>query len=151
MPRYPTKIDLWIAALVIAVLIALLGLAVFGFLMEDAVLLASGLLGAISVVAVIRLFALPMSYEIADSAILIESGIQHLVIPFDHIDEVQKTRAPWSSPAWSFDRLRIDYRTPGEKPRWVLISPTDETRFIDDLAARTRTTLRREGDSLRRG
>ena len=66
-------------------------------------------------------------------------------------DEVQKTRAPWSSPAWSFDRLRIDYRSPGEKPRWVLISPTDETRFIDDLAARTKSTLRREGDSLRRG
>jgi hypothetical protein len=149
MARYPTKIDAWIAVVVVVVLLSLGGFAVFGALMADVVLFASGLLGAISVVAVIRLFALPMSYEIADGAVRIRSGVQHLVIPFDHIDEVQKTRVAWSSPVWSFDRLRIDYRSPGEKPRWVLIAPVDEGRFIEDLAAQT--NLRREGDSLRRG
>src|SRR5687768_15890500 len=147
MSRHPGKIDLWAALLVVGALAVLVLFAAVGVWAGDAILLASGLLGALSVFAVIRLFAYPMHYEIADTGVIIQSGVQRLVIPLDHIDEVQPTRVAWSSPAWSLDRLRIDYRSPGEKPRWVLIKPADNARFMADLAGRT--NLRPDGNSLR--
>ncbi|PYS44061.1 MAG: hypothetical protein DMF71_05100 [Acidobacteria bacterium] len=55
-------------------------------------------------------------------------------IPLGAIDEVRPDRNPASAPAWSLDRLRIDYRS-DDQPVSILISPADKVLFMQDLMA----------------
>lgn len=60
--------------------------------------------------SILMLLAYPVNYEITTSTLEIRSGILlHYKIPLSSIVRVVPTRNPLSSPAWSLDRLRIDY------------------------------------------
>jgi hypothetical protein len=53
-------------------------------------------------------------------------------IPLSSIEEVYQTRNPLSAPAWSLDRLRINY-CGDDKSGFALISPKDEIRFMQEI------------------
>ena len=86
---------------------------------------------------ILVLLAYPVNYEITNSTLEIRSGILlHYKISLSSIVRVVPTRNPLSSPAWSLDRLRIDYLK-NSKKRVVLISPKDKKTFLSELIERT--------------
>ncbi len=83
---------------------------------------------------ILRLFAYPVYYEITTSTLEIRSGILlHYTIPLSSIEFVTLTRSPLSSPAWSLDRLRIEYVKDNAR-RVIMISPKDKKTFLLELA-----------------
>lgn len=70
----------------------------------------------------------------------------HRHIPLASIDEVEPERELAGSPAWSLDRLRVDYRENGE-PTSIMISPNDRLAFMQELA-RTDAGLKMKNDRL---
>jgi membrane protein YdbS with pleckstrin-like domain len=136
MARYPTKKDAWIVVLVGGAIVALAGVGVVGIATGELVVMTLGLLGSIVIFGVLRLIAFPIVYEVGEDALVIEAGIQRMLIPIERIEKVTPSRNPMSSPAWSLDRLRIDYRSPAGKPKSVLISPLDKAGFLAELEAK---------------
>jgi hypothetical protein len=137
---YPSKIDLWIAAL--------LGLAPLGAIAGSVAGAFAGqpiaLAGPAIVLLVYAGLVFPMCYGIADDALIVRFGLVRQRIPLADITEVRPTRNPLSAPALSIDRLRISHG--GGLLRSTMISPADKQAFLADLAARAR--LRRDGDRL---
>lgn len=84
--------------------------------------------------AVLLGFAHPVYYMITDFELVVRSGFLQYRVPLASIVEVRPTRNPLSSPAWSLDRLRVEYRK-GTKTRYLLISPEDKTAFLRELAS----------------
>jgi dihydroflavonol-4-reductase len=91
---------------------------------------------------------MPVIYEITDKQLLVRGGPFRWKIHLDSILEVYPSRLPISAPAWSWKRLRVDYRKK-DKDHFVLISPSDPKKFLTKLAEAS-PGLERTGDSLRR-
>jgi membrane protein YdbS with pleckstrin-like domain len=86
---------------------------------------------------ILILLAYPVHYEITTTTLEIRSGILlHYKIPLSSIELVVPTRSPLSSPAWSLDRLKIDY-VKNSKKRVIMISPKDKKTFLLELVERT--------------
>jgi len=69
-------------------------------------------------------------------------------IPLASIVNVEPTRNPLSSPAWSLDRLRVRWRR-GARIRWIQISPENKLAFLLELSARD-PALQLNGERLAR-
>jgi hypothetical protein len=100
--------------------------------------------------AIIWAFAYPVYYEITVSHLLIRSGWLKFRIPLSTIERVRPTRNALSAPAWSLDRLRIDYKR-NNKSRIALISPEDKSRFLRELTQRVGDLELRDGQAIRKG
>jgi membrane protein YdbS with pleckstrin-like domain len=136
---YPTKKDIWLVLIValggFGLLVQLINLIIVKGVHypETWILFAA----SIFYFGIIMLFAYPVNYEITASTLEIRSGILlHYKIPLSSIVRVVPTRNPLSSPAWSLDRLRIDYLKNGKK-RVIMISPKDKKTFLRKLIERT--------------
>jgi len=88
--------------------------------------------GAVTLLVVL-LTTYPLDYEITETELIARCGLMRWRVPLAEIQEVRPTRNPASAPAWSLDRLRIDYLK-GARPRVLLISPPDKVAFMRDLA-----------------
>jgi hypothetical protein len=105
----------------------------------------AGVLGlgvVVAVLAVVGIVSYPTAYELHPKALVIRTGILSYEIAYDSIVAVRPTRSPVSAPAWSLDRLRIEYQG-----GVVLVSPKEREQFLSELALRT-WRLRRKGDRL---
>jgi len=71
-------------------------------------------------------------YTLDAGSLFVRSGPFRWIIALREIQSVTPTRDARSSPALSLDRLRIEYG----KGRWILISPRDQTAFLQDLQRR---------------
>lgn len=94
------------------------------------------IIGAVTALVVL-LLTYPLYYKITCDELVIRCGLvvnEH--IRLSSIVRVQPTRNPLSAPAWSLDRLRVAYLVQGRE-RFTLISPTDKSAFLRDLAAVT--------------
>ena len=80
--------------------------------------------------------AYPVTYEITENELVIRSGKRKIPVELSSIESVRPSRNPLSSPAWSLDRLRIDYHRKG-KLTWLLISPEDRSAFLNELMGKT--------------
>ena len=88
-----------------------------------------------SIIALIWLFAYPVSYDLTPSALEVRSGLLfHKKILLSSIKEVYPTRNPLSAPAWSLDRLHVSYGEHGEG--FLLVSPENKAEFMIELAKR---------------
>lgn len=133
--RYRSKVDAWIAAI-------LIGAFLITLITTLSVLLLPGAFAAawwsVILVVVVWGFVLsllfPLYYEITPTALLVRCGWTRREIPLDSIQQVFPTRNPLSSPALSLDRLQVDYRQ-GNLPRYILISPQDKVGFLHNLSA----------------
>lgn len=145
--RYPSKVDAWLAA----ILIAAVGITLVSML---PVFLIPGAFAeawwSVLLVLLIWGFVLsiifPLYYEITPSSLLIRSGWTRREIPLSSIQGVVPSRNPISSPALSLDRLQVNY-TQGVRPRSILISPRDKTDFLLTLAENA-GNLELQGDRL---
>jgi len=73
---------------------------------------------------------LSTSYTITENKLYIKSGfIKYPTIAIASIKNIEETKSIYSSPAPSFDRIRINY----EKYSEVIVSPRDKAQFIKDL------------------
>jgi Ca2+/Na+ antiporter len=73
-------------------------------------------------------------YTITAKDLVVRAACFRWRITLDQVTEVFPTHNPLSSPALSLDRLRINYKRPSGRTGWVMISPNDKDRFLDDLA-----------------
>ncbi|MEM7592706.1 MAG: PH domain-containing protein [Cyanobacteria bacterium P01_A01_bin.83] len=101
--------------------------------------------GIISPITVL-LLSYPLYYKILPSKLIVRCGLMRWQIFLDSIVEVSPTRNSYSAPTWSLDRLRIDYQQRGKR-NFVLISPSDKTEFMRQLAA-TEDGLKLKEDRL---
>jgi hypothetical protein len=145
---YKSKVDLWLFLIVIIGCVFLAGAAIQTLFSEGLnhpgtlTLLASTLF----YMAVMFGLAYPVTYEITQSELIIRSGLTRNSIELSSIESVKSSRNPLSSPAWSLDRLRIDYHRKG-KLTFLLISPEDRTAFLNDLILKT-NGLSLQGDKV---
>lgn len=73
-----------------------------------------------------------ISYEITDRELIVRQGWLCWRMRLDRIQALKATRAMWSSPALSLDRIEI--RT--DRGLWLMVSPADRVGFIQALRAR---------------
>ena len=145
---YKSKVDLWLILIVIVGGVFLIGAAVQTLYSEGLnhpgtlTLLASSLF----YLGVMFGLAYPVTYEITQSRLIIRSGLVRNSIELSSIESAKPSRNPLSSPAWSLDRLRIDYHRKG-KLTFLLISPEDRTAFLNELVSKT-NGLSLQGDKV---
>lgn len=143
---FATKVDAWLAAVLVIALVGSL-IAIAAAARErprDAAIAGVVLLAAFGLVAAV---AIPTRYTIAERELEIRSGMLRYRIPLEAILRVYPTRNPLSAPAWSLDRLGIDWRKGGSRSL-ALISPARREEFLELLGDRAR--LERIGGELRR-
>jgi hypothetical protein len=133
---YPTKVDWWIALMLIVGVVLLVGGAVsllFGPPAQASYSTAIGVL-CLLVAAWTGWIPLSTNYEIGQTELLIRSAGFRQRISLDAIVEVFPTHNPLGSPACSLDRLRVNYRRRNGKSGFALISPREKEEFLRELA-----------------
>lgn len=73
-----------------------------------------------------------ISYEITDRELIVRQGWLRWRMRLDRIQALKATRAMWSSPALSLDRIEI--RT--DRGLWLMVSPADRAGFVRAVRAR---------------
>jgi len=143
---FPSKIDRWLAILVIGAMAieAGIGLAIIIGQQRG---WGVGLI-MIGVALFIAWTFAQTFYVVQGPELLIRSGIFRWRIQLAEIEIIEPTRNPLSSPALSLDRLAIRFRRRG-KLRKIMISPLDQANFLDAVAANSPGFVR-EGNSLKR-
>jgi hypothetical protein len=135
---YPSKKDLWLILVVAVAGFALLGATVHNLIFKGLEHPAAWILMGTSIfyLAVIFGLAYPVSYEIAPPSLIIRSGLFSSRIALSSIESVKPTRNPLSAPAWSLDRLQINYRKKG-RHTFTLVSPENKQSFLNELVQST--------------
>jgi hypothetical protein len=132
MKTFPSKIDLW-AGLIFTLTIALCLLPFVFALQTKEVGPILGSLPALIFGVALPLWLLKGTYyTFADTLLIVRSGPFKWQIPVKEITAVTPTSSVFSSPALSFDRLRIDYG----RGQTVMISPKLKEEFLRELDAR---------------
>jgi hypothetical protein len=145
--RYRTKVDRWIAVVVGGAFVVEVAAAVVlvATMKLTGVLLALLSLGTF--VGIIRLAAWPVVYEVTEREIRVRCGAWGFIIPIHGIVRAFPSRNPMSAPAWSLDRIQIEYIDLAGRKRMALISPADRDAFVTELATKD-DELRRDADRL---
>lgn len=136
MVHYSKK-DWWLVGAVLGAVGIPLSLGVLFLVMVRASGQTGSILIAIGTITGVVLLGLtyPLYYQITSSELIIRCGIlMRKHIPLASIDRVEPTKNPVSAPAWSLDRLRVDYRKNGDVT-FILISPQDKCAFMQELAS----------------
>jgi hypothetical protein len=135
---YRSKKDLWLFGLVWVAVLAPLAVGLFNVVAPGGnVELGSALLrvGVVTAAAVL-LTTCPLNYEIESGELVARSGVMRWRVPLGSIQEVRPSRNPASAPAWSLDRLRVEYLK-GTATRTLYVSPEDKAAFLFDLVDST--------------
>ena len=151
--KYRSKKDPWVLLLVwIAILFPL----AFSFcalhIESEPLLVVSGwvslTVGSLLALS-LALLSFPLYYEITSSTLRIRCGLLLQEIPFSSMQAIIPTRNPLPAPAWSLDRLKVNYGV-GEKPFCALIAPHDKEDFLCKLAECDSELEVKAGSVLRR-
>lgn len=145
---YHSKKDWWLVALVWVAVLLPFAIGVYHLVAESGNAHAgwTALYTGAFTAGMVLLLTYPLYYEIRDSRLIVRCGVLvRKQIPLSSIIEARLTRNPASAPAWSLDRLHIDYRRDGVES--VLISPGDRLQFMRELAG-TGTGLEMRGERL---
>jgi hypothetical protein len=131
-----SKKDLWLFGLVWGAVLALLAVGLFNLFGGNAdfgwTLVRVGVVTA----AAVLLTTFPLNYEIDAGELIARSGVMRWRVPLNAIQDVRPSRNPASAPAWSLDRLRVEY-VKGGSTRTLYISPEDKAAFLYDLVDST--------------
>lgn len=91
---------------------------------------AGAVIPILLLVAIAPLFLI--SYQITRDELIVRQGWLRWRMRLERIQVLKATRAMWSSPALSLDRIEI--RT--DRGLWLMVSPADRAGFIAALRAR---------------
>ncbi len=128
---HTSKVDPWLAAIVLASAVASSGVIVFVSRADPQ--RTWPLTGSLCAVwLAITSVTWPMLYIIDQDMLTVRCGLLKWKIPLTSIQEVAPTSTPISSPAWSLDRLLISY-VKGDGRDSLCISPLDKDGFVEDL------------------
>ncbi|OUT62362.1 MAG: hypothetical protein CBB71_02100 [Rhodopirellula sp. TMED11] len=127
---YPSKVDGWIAVLVMLGPLVTLGLAGYAMLHNEGQ--ASMILLAVGAVTLLitALVTMPCRYTIAKDNLAIRCGVVFYRVPLKHIQSAEISGSWLSGPALSLKRVRVSTGT-----RSYLVSPLYREQFIQDLKA----------------
>lgn len=132
---YRSKIDLWMLAILVAVLAALAIGMIAALAIGDWMHVAQRFFVTLGVAGLIVWILIGTTYTLKARDLVVSSGPMRWTIAIDQISGVAQSRGLFSlraSPALSMDRLEIRY---GNGKR-LAISPADKTAFVKDIAAR---------------
>lgn len=121
---YRSKIDLWIAVVLMTTPLVLIGLGLY--LHQPALLIIATI-----ILAGYGLAAFPVSYRVGTDCLVIRNGAMKTKIRYSEIRSMRPARSALSSPALSLDRIEIRYSEEGI----VFISPADRRGFLEDVRA----------------
>ena len=125
--RFVSKVDGWIIPLFVVAIAGML-FAFVAVITGDTPMWARIGFSGVSVVFCAVLFSILKStfYVVENGELRIFSGPFRWKVAVADIVDIKPTRNPLSSPALSFDRLKVSYGT----HRFVLVSPADKDGFI---------------------
>jgi hypothetical protein len=142
---FPSKHDAWMSALMGVTFVVELGVVVLVWVVPTPPLLRFGLTAFdVALVAFLAWTMMVTDYTVAERELVVRCGPFRWAVPLAKITRVVPTQNPLSGPAWSLDRLAVEY---GEKE--IRISPVDKAGFLSALASAV-PALVPEGDGLRR-
>lgn len=140
MARFRSKADTWLVLILVAA-IAVQIWALVAVVRANPSTLVTGL-SVLMIVAGILLVASVLMrtyYTVADGVLEIVSGFFSWSIPITEITKVSASSSPFSSPALSLDRLRVDYGA----HKHILVSPQDKAGFLRAIGQKTDVELPR--------
>ncbi len=131
-PYFPSKRDWWIVGLIwlgiiVSVMGGLIPIMLDGASWPEILVMASVVFG-MDVLMVWVLYG--TGYTIAPDRLIIRCGPLAFSVILNGIVSIIPTRSPWSSPACSLDRLKINY---GVSRQTVMISPEDKAGFLSAI------------------
>lgn len=129
---YTSKIDTWLALVLVGTVAACLIAFVFAFRTGSISAIAATLPALIIGAGLPIWLMTSTTYTLSNTTLLVKSGPFKWQVPVEQITSITPTSNPLSSPALSLDRLRIDYG----RGQSIMISPKDKGQFIQDLEAR---------------
>lgn len=127
---FRSKIDLWLAIVLISSVIIALAAAVATLQRASGAALLPVIIIAIGTVLPVWTLASTI-YMVESEALLIRSGPFRWRIPVSSITCIEPSNSVLSGPALSLTRLRIEYGT----GQCILISPTDRQGFLRAIAS----------------
>jgi len=124
----PSKIDIWIALLLVAGPLILINLGIYlhktGEEQNSLICISAGMLIGV----VTWILAFPCQYTLEDKSLLAQSGILKWRIPYAEIQTVELSNSILSGPALSLQRIEVQY----DRGR-ILISPNERDLFLKEL------------------
>lgn len=126
------RVDPWVAALTVAAL----GSSVWAIvsLAREGSARSLALAGALLLLwAILLAVSLPTRYRLAEDKLVIRAGLWRRSIPYSGIRRVYRARSLVAPPAWSLDRLAIEYRIGRFEQLPAHVSPADTERFLGEL------------------
>ena len=124
---YQSKIDWWIAVILILGPLTTLGLGCF-ILSLHKPLGCIIIFVAISAVLIIALLTMPCRYTLTDTDLKIQCGLIRQQIQLKNIQSVELSSNPLSAPALSLKRVKITFEN-----GFQLVSPEDREGFIHEI------------------
>lgn len=128
---YRSKVDWWLAAIIIATplltLAALIGVLISGDRLAQVIL-------GITTLGTLALYfgvVWPVAYVLDERALVVRAGLLRNRIPYTALTSISATRNPLASPALSLHRLRIEH---GQR-QVVIISPAERADFVRAILA----------------
>jgi hypothetical protein len=144
---FPSKVDWWLAALIVAAPLIAAGVCLSALLAGDPAAATVALLAGVLPVSLILGALVSVRYGITATSLVIRFGLCRQTVALSQIVEVRPSRIPLSAPAPSLDRLQVRYG-----PGWLsfaLISPADRDTFLSLLCRRAGLVRLGEGLSRR--
>lgn len=130
---FPSKVDVWIAAVCLAGPVIALGVLLAGALTGKSGDILTTFVPVIAVIGLLVWILVSTNYRFVNTNLLVRCGPFRWKIPISEITSVTPTGSVLSSPALSLDRIRIEY---GTSRREIMISPRDKEGFLAALENR---------------
>jgi len=132
--KFQIKKNPFLVALILCLVPIILLVPIGSFIEGEGQIMSIVIFILISPVIIILNWALFHSYhELSDTEFISIFGYIKIKIPFHEINKVGFSLNPISSPAWTFKRLKIEYK----KFEFALLSlPKEEVLFLSELQKR---------------
>jgi len=127
MKIYPSKVDWWLGAILVATPLFIIGLGVYLIPISkegSAIATLSGLFTG----GLMAALAIPCRYILDEEGLLIQAGLMKEKIKYKSIRSAELSSNPLSAPALSLKRVKIILDS-----GFRLISPIDREEFIQEI------------------
>jgi len=127
---YPSRVDLWIAVILIAIPLFPIGLGTYLTIVIGWIGVICIMLG-ILIAGLMIIMTIPCKYTLTDDSLIVQCGWNEEIIKIHRIKSVLPSHNLLSAPALSLKRVKLvlDHG-------FALISPVDRNQFIRDIEQR---------------